>query len=93
MSGLLGGIAPALEQKGVVWERAGGSNKRGKIYNLYYVPPKGGDDTSEEGDDAEKTTVPHEGAIDNLNSDQGTVGDGGDDRNPGPEDDGEEMVF
>lgn len=93
LSGLLGRIAPALEQKGVVWERAGGSNKRGKIYNLYYVPPKGGDDTSEEGDDTGKTTVPHEGAIDKLYSNLGTVGDGGDDRNPGPEEDGEEMVF
>src|SRR5215217_5513808 len=93
LSGLLGRIAPALEQKGVVWERAGGSNKRGKIYNLYYVSPKGGDDTSKGGDDTEKTTVPHEAPIDKPDSNQGTVGDGGDDRNPGPEDDGEEMVF
>ena len=93
LSGLLGRIAPALEQKGVVWERAGGSNKRGKIYNLYYVSPEGGDDTSEGGDDTGKTTVPHEDTIDKLDSDKGTVGDYGDDRNPGPEEDGEEMVF
>jgi len=94
LSGLLGRIAPALAKQGVIWKRAGGSNKRGRVYNLYYVPPTnkgdGGDDRSSEGDGTSLAIVPQESAIDKPNSNGGTIGDGGDDRFSHPADDEDE---
>jgi len=101
LSALLGRIAPALAQYGVVWERASGSNKKGRVYNLYYVPPAGrddrGDDRSEQGDDTPESIVPQEKPIDKPNQGGGTIGDDGDDTlfaGADDEDDGDdEVVF
>jgi len=85
LSEKLGRIAPALAQHGVIWKRPSGSNKKGRIYTLYYVPPTTasgteGDDGLETGDDTPETTVPYENPIDTPIPDEGTIGDDGDDR-------------
>jgi len=85
LSEKLGRIAPALAQHGVMWKRPSCSNKKGRIYTLYYVPPNTasgaeGDDRLETGDDTPETTVPHENPIDTPLPDEGTIGDDGDDR-------------